>query len=72
MEDAEEIDDDDDSLELARDAAKKEDRTMLGNKRLKESDKKAEKLGAAAFNHAKKMLKNVDEEPDIRPDSEWD
>ena len=45
---------------------------MLGHKRLKESDKNAEKLGAAAFNHAKKMIKHVDNEEELRDDSEWD
>ena len=41
--------DDDENQELAAEAAKKEDKTMLGAKALKESDQKAEKLGASAF-----------------------
>jgi len=72
MQDEEESYDDDDERALANDAAKKEDKTMLGHKRLKESDKNAEKLGAAAFNHAKKMIKHVDNEEELRDDSEWD
>jgi hypothetical protein len=41
--------DDDENQELTAEAAKKEDKTMLGAKALKESDKKSEKLGASAF-----------------------
>jgi len=63
--------DDDEDTEVNEDITRKEDKTMLANKRLKEDDKKAEKLGAAAFSHAKKMWKEPDAEPELRDDSEW-
>jgi len=65
---SEEIDDDD-NQELAAEAARKEDKTMLGAQQLKESDAKAEKLGASAFQMAKKMAAGEDEDDDNK---DWD
>jgi len=62
-----------DDVEGLEDLSRKEDKTMHGGKTLKEQDKKAEKLGEAAFSHAKKILRGrePDSEAELRDDSEW-
>jgi hypothetical protein len=53
--------------------ATKEDKTTLSQKRLKEDDEKANKLGNTVFEHAKKKFGTADtgDDASIRDDSEW-
>jgi hypothetical protein len=67
-----EADDDDTTQELDAIGAK-EDKTTLSQKRLKEDDEKANKLGNTVFEHAKKKFGSADTGDDnsLRDDSEW-
>jgi len=67
-----EADDDETTQELDAIGAK-EDKTTLSQKRLKEDDEKANKLGNTVFEHAKKKFGSADTGDDnsLRDDSEW-
>jgi hypothetical protein len=55
--------------------AAKEDKTTLSQKRLKEDDEKANKLGNTVFEHAKKKFGSAADasadDNNLRDDSEW-
>jgi len=63
--------DEEENQEHSADAARKEDKTMLGAKALKESDEKGEKFGASGFQMAKKMAKGQSQD-DLGDEKDWE